>query len=158
MKGCSFTGHRAIPEMHIAPLEALVTRALNYAYEEGARKFYTGGALGFDTLCAKQIIRFKMLHPDVSFILVLPCKDQSDMWSERQRRMYEFTLENADEIIYTSDEYSPSCMKIRNQALAELCDMMVAYVGRERSGAGQTVSMAKKLGKNVYNLYNHVAR
>ena len=156
MMRCSFTGHRVIPESHLASLEDLVSRAISYAYEKGCREFYTGGALGFDTLCAKQIIRFRLIHNDVRFILVLPCKDQSEKWSASQRGMYDFTLASADEIIYTSDEYTPSCMKKRNQALADICDILIAYAERERSGAGQTVAMAKRQGKEVYNLFGHV--
>ena len=152
MYGCSFTGHRVIPPEHVSSLENLVSRAINYAYEKGCRRFYAGGALGFDTMCAKHIIRFRMSHPDMKFILVLPCRDQAEKWSERQRDTYEFTLGAADEIIYTSDEYSPGCMKRRNQVLVDSCDMLIAYVERERSGASQTLLMAKKAGKEVYNL------
>ena len=156
MYGCSFTGHRVIPTEHVSSLENLVERAIEYAYEKGCRCFYAGGALGFDTMCAKRIIRFRLLHPDVKFVLVLPCKDQSQRWSERQKDLYECTLGAADEIIYTSEEYSSACMKIRNQVLVDKCDMLIAYVQRDRSGASQTLAMAKKAGKEVYNLFAHV--
>lgn len=156
MNGCSFTGHRIIPETQAASLEDLVLRAIAYAYAQGCRNFYTGGALGFDTLCAKQIIRFRMSHPDARFILILPCKDQAWKWNGRQIEMYEFTLSSADEIIYVSEEYTPTCMKKRNKSLVDNCDLLIAYVERERSGAGQTVAMARAAEKQVYNLFPYV--
>ena len=80
--GCSFTGHRIIKEDHLSSLDSLVYRAVEYAYNKGCRRFYTGGAIGFDTVCAKEIIRFKISHPDVKLILLLPCIDQDAKWNE----------------------------------------------------------------------------
>ena len=154
MKNCSFTGHRQIPDHHARPLADLLARAIDYAYGQGCRNFYTGGALGFDTLCARAIIRYRLLHRDVRLILVLPCRNQAQLWSDRQISSYEYTLAEADEIVYTSDEYDNECMRKRNAYLAEVCDMMIAYLGKTRSGAYQTVGMAKRLGKQVFNLYH----
>lgn len=153
MKCCAFTGHRKIEHNHKGNIEPLLARAIEFAYEGGCRIFLTGGALGFDTLAAGEVIRFRLSHPDVRLNIILPCKNQSDMWSERQIDFYEFTLANADEIEYVSDVYTPSCMKERNAVLAERADMMIAYVARSYSGAAQTVRMASNLGKTIYNLY-----
>lgn len=153
MKNCSFTGHRSIPQNHIKPLLALIERAVTYAYREGCRNFYTGGALGFDTMCAKTVLKFRLSNPDARLILVLPCKTQAERWSERQRSMYEYILMSADEVIYTSEEYTNGCMRKRNEQLVKLCDILIAYSGRESSGSAQTVRMAKTLNKIVYNLY-----
>ena len=92
-------------------------------------------------------------HPDVIFRIILPCKNQADSWTEAQISLYEYTLANADEIEYVCDTYTDSCMKERNMRLAEECDMMIAYVSRPFSGAAQTVRMASKAGKVIYNLY-----
>ena len=153
MNVCAFTGHRKIEDRHKSGIENLLQRAIAFAYENGCRTFATGGALGFDTMAAKEVIRFRMSHPDVKLTVVLPCKNQSEAWSSSQVNMYEYTLFNADEIEYVSDEYTDKCMKERNQRLANMCDMMVAYVSRPYSGSAQTVRMATALGKAVYNLY-----
>ena len=153
MQICAFTGHRKIEQRHRDRIDDLVRRAIQFAYESGCRTFITGGALGFDTLAAKEIIRFKLSHPDVCLTIVLPCKNQSDLWSPSQISTYEYTLANADMIEYVSDEYTSSCMKKRNQRLADLCDLMIAYVSRPYSGAAQTVRMASSAGKVIYNLY-----
>jgi predicted Rossmann fold nucleotide-binding protein DprA/Smf involved in DNA uptake len=44
-------------------------------------------------------------------------------------------------------------MKKRNEYLAEVADVVIAYSGRERSGSAQTIRMAEKLGKRVFNLF-----
>ena len=153
INGCSFTGHRNIPDGHRRGLEELLKKAVEYAYGLGCRKFYAGGALGFDTLAAKEVIRFRLSHPDVRLILLLPCVNQNELWKDSDTDTYEYVLSVADEIRYVSESYTKDCMQKRNRLLAEYCDIMIAYVSRARSGAGQTVRMTEKLGKKVYNLY-----
>jgi len=153
MKACAFTGHRRIESRHIQKLPELVLRAVQYAYDNGCRKFITGGAIGFDTLAAREIIKFRISHPDVSLVLALPCTNQDEHWSPSQRDAYSYTLSVADEVIYISDEYTETCMKERNLYLAEESDILIAYVSRSASGAGQTVRMANRLGREIYNLY-----
>ena len=153
MKTCSFTGHRRIAPSHEKRLRELLFRAVNYAYDNGCRRFITGGALGFDTLAAREVIKFRISHSDVSLVLALPCVNQDEHWSEEQRGAYSYTLSMADEVIYISEEYTDTCMKERNLYLATEADILIAYASRYASGAGQTVRMAKELGKQVYNLY-----
>ena len=150
---CAFTGHRRIEQRHRARIDDLLSRAIAYAYSEGCRVFITGGALGFDTLAAREVIRFRLSHPEVAFKMIIPCKNQSESWSAEQVSMYEYTLANADEIEYVADDYNDRCMRDRNQRLADSCDMLIAYVSRTNSGAAQTVRMANAQGKLVYNLY-----
>ena len=150
---CSFTGHRNIKKDHIKKLPDLLLRAIGYAYEKGCRTFLAGGAVGFDTEAARAVISFRLSRPDVRLKLILPCVDQAERWSEHQRSVYEYTLSEADEVVYISDSYYDGCLKERNRALAEQCDILIAYVGRYNSGAAQTARMAKSLGKQVYNLY-----
>ncbi len=151
--GCSFTGHRKIEDEHRATLPGLLCRAIGFAYGEGCRRFYVGGAVGFDTVAAQQLIVFRMSHPDIRICVLVPCKSQADSWSAKQREMYDYVLSVADEVEYVSDEYTSTCMKKRNERLVALCDIMISYVGRARSGAAQTLRMAEKAGKRVYNLY-----
>ena len=151
---CSFTGHRHIKSDHLSALPSLVFRAINYAYEQGCRTFYSGGAIGFDTVAAREVIRFRMTHPDVRLVILVPCLDQDRSWSDRQRDAYSFILSSADEVVFVSSEpYSDGCMRERNKRLVELSDMLICYAARRDSGAGQTIAMAKKLGRETYNLY-----
>lgn len=151
--GCSFTGHRSIEPDHRATIAPLVARAIAYAYGEGCREFYAGGALGFDTVAAREVLRFRLHHPDVRLILLLPCINQDEHWSPRERDAYNHLLSTADEIEYVSDSYHKGCMRERNLRLAEKCSILIAYCSRYNSGAGQTVRLAERLGRRVYNLW-----
>ena len=153
MENCCFTGHRRIAPEHINAIDNLVLRSVDYAYKNGCRNFYAGGAVGFDTVAAKAVLLFKISHPDVRLILLLPCVDQEKSWSQSQKSTYYYILRSADEIEYVSEEYTASCMRQRNAALAERADIMIAYCVNHNSGAGQTVRMAQRLGKTVYNIY-----
>ena len=68
--------------------------------------------------------------------------------------MYNYILSRADEVIYVSEEYTPTCMKERNRYLAEHSDILLSYVSRSNSGAAQTVRMARGKCKEIYNLYS----
>lgn len=158
MNTCAFTGHRNIKESHKLALPDLLARAVAYAYEKGCRRFIAGGALGFDTLAAREVLRFRISHPDVSLVLFLPCLDQDAGWSGRQRDSYEYILSRADEVRFVSENYDKSCMKRRNQAMADECDIMIAYVSRDYSGSAQTLRMVKSQGKETYNLYPNLEK
>lgn len=153
MRACSFSGHRVIEPQHLKSISPLIMRAINYAYDNGVRMFYTGGAIGFDTLAARQVILFKMSHPDVRLHLISPCVNQADNWNHRQREAYDFIMKNSDHVEFVSDEYKNGCMQMRNRRLVEECDMLVVYLSRQNTGTGQTVRIAEKMGKTVFNLY-----
>ncbi len=152
-KICAFTGHRQIKSAHEHKLSDLLSRAVKYAYERGCLDFYAGGALGFDTCAAKEVIKFRLTHKNVRLVLILPHVGQSDNWTQRQRVLYDYIRQCADEVIYIADEYYDGCLKERNLRLVENADILIAYSGRTNSGAAQTVRMAQKLGIDVYNLY-----
>ncbi len=152
IRACSFTGHRAIKKEHEQIVADRLSRAVEYAYSKGCRIFYCGGAVGFDTLAAKEVLRFSITHRDAKLHLILPCQNQDEKWSEEQKSTYHYILKNADFTEYVSDAYTPTCMMDRNQRLSELGDILIAYIYYSRSGAGQTVRMAKRLGKPVYNV------
>jgi uncharacterized phage-like protein YoqJ len=150
---CSFTGHRAIKNEHKSRIVGIILSAIKYAYESGCREFLTGGALGFDTLAAKEVIKFRQTHPGVRLILCLPCVNQAEHWSDREKSLYDYILSSADEVVYISETYTENCMKERNFLLASKCDILVAYCGRTKSGSGQTIRMADAMGKEIINIY-----
>ena len=158
IKCCSFTGHRSIRADHASRLPELLQRAIAYAYDHGCREFASGGAVGFDTIAAREVLRFRISHPDVRLVMILPCVDQDLKWTPSQCAAYRYILSSATEVIYVSDKYTPSCIRERNFRLAERADILIAYMSHRDSGAGQTVAMATRLGKKTYNLYSALER
>ncbi len=152
--GCSFTGHRAIEYRHRERIRGELRYAIAMAYENGLRTFFSGGALGFDIIAADEVIRAKDTYPDIRLVMLIPCADQDRLWTYEQKREYSRVLSLADEVVYISDKpYFDGCMRLRNEALVDRCKMLIAYVGRSRSGAAQTMRMAEARGKIVHNIF-----
>ena len=148
-KTCCFTGHRQIPNEEKAPGVRALEAAIRALYAEGYRHFIAGGALGFDTYAARAVLILKRTHPDMTLSLVLPCLDQANAWSEKDKAEYERIKGEADEVLCLAQGYYDGCMQRRNGAMVDASSACIAYVTRPRSGAGQTVRMAEKAGLTV---------
>lgn len=153
MKGCAFSGHRFIKHTHTMRLRALLGRAVRYAYGEGCRDFFSGGAMGFDLLAAEVVLDMKRELPDIRLVMLLPCIDQDKKWPDRDRAYYERIVNSADEVICLTPAYYNGCMQARNRELVRRADILIAYLERDSGGTAQTVRLAVDRGLEVYNLY-----
>ncbi len=153
MTACSFTGHRSIEARHTKGIRSLVMRAVDYAYGEGCRDFYNGGAIGFDLLAASVVLEYRKAHPDVRLHILVPCRGQDARWSQADKREYARILDSADSVTVMAEHYYDGCMHVRNRRLVDNCDMLIAYLGRNTGGTAATVRMANAAKKKVYNLY-----
>lgn len=158
--GCCFTGHRpnALPESGnerkpgMRALLALLERAVARAVSDGCTEFYTGGALGFDTLAAEAVLRYRAIDPSVSLHLALPGRNQTEGWSEAQLSRYDAILSRASEVWYAADRCSPGSMQRRNRYLVDHATRCVAYLRRMKGGTLYTVNYALNSGIEVDNL------
>ncbi len=149
---CCFTGHRKLPRGSVRYLIPRVTDGIQYLIDRGYRDFVVGGALGFDTVAARALICLKVTGYEIGMHLMLPCRNQDANWPEFDRGVYRNMIEQADSVQYVSEEYTPTCMMQRNQAMVDVSSACIAYVARSHSGAGQTMRMAQKAGLTVFNL------
>ena len=78
-----FTGHRDISAAEIFTLRSRVSSALDQAYENNYRVFLCGGARGFDTLAALEVLKFRDSHPDIRLVIAVPCATQADYWPKQ---------------------------------------------------------------------------
>lgn len=147
-----FTGHRIIANTDLLRLTPLLDETVEKFVSRGVIHWVSGGAIGFDTLAAQAIIKQREKNPAVKLIMVLPSRDQDARWRESDRQKYRLILDAADDIICLSEHYDDGCMAARNRFLVEHSDVCVAYMKRARSGAGQTVRMARECGLTVVNL------
>uniref|UniRef100_UPI003FEF540E SLOG family protein n=1 Tax=Candidatus Fimivicinus sp. TaxID=3056640 RepID=UPI003FEF540E len=97
---CCFTGHRKIPKDDLPKLQKRLRKAVKGLLKQGVTIFYTGGALGFDTLAAQAVLNARRYHPQVKLILALPCRNQAERWKEADRLLYESIKQRADEVVY----------------------------------------------------------
>lgn len=152
-KTCFFTGHRFIWREEQKRLKSLLNEALLDAVNNGFTHFITGGAVGFDTLAAEQIILMREDYDMIRLILYLPCINQSESWNESDKERFEHILSEADEVYYVSREpYKKGCMKKRNYAMVTASDMCIAYLKKTSSGTAQTVKMAREKEIPILNL------
>ena len=108
-----FTGHRHLPPGSIEHISEKLLDCISSAYAEGYRRFFCGCALGFDTLAALQTLRLKKQHPDLLLSLAIPCQNQSARWAEKDKKIYSFILDQADEKTVLSPDYYQGVMLTR---------------------------------------------
>lgn len=147
-----FTGHRVIPPQELPALQAGLERALTALIAKGYRFFAAGGALGFDTLAAEAVLRMRSVHPQLRLILVLPCPEQADRWSQADRARYAHILQQADKTVYVSERYTRACMFKRNRHLVNHSSVCITYLRRARGGTFYTAQYARERGVSLLEL------
>ena len=107
MKGltCCFTGHRRIPAKEYQKTQERLESELTKLINQGVRYFGAGGALGFDTIAALTVLKLRKNFPHIRLILVLPCKDQTKAWNEKDIKIYNQIRDEADKVVYLSEYY-----------------------------------------------------
>lgn len=148
---CCFTGHRDCKDNRKLRkrLKSAITELIT---KNDVRYFCAGGALGFDTIAARCIIRLKRKYPDIRLILILPCPEQDRYWSHRDKAVYKDIMEKADKVIYTSDRYTRGCMHTRNRCLVDNSAYCIAYCGKSEGGTYYTINYAAARGLEIINL------
>lgn len=149
---CCFSGHRRISKQMVDWINSRLFSEIISAVNEGYDTFCVGGALGFDTLAAKQILDIKQAFPYIKLRLILPCKTQYADWSKAQTSQYIEILERADSVEYISDEYTSGCMHERNRKLVDESSLCICYLTSDAGGTAYTVNYAKKAGIEVRNI------
>ncbi len=155
---CCFTGHRTLPRGVIRHLIPRVTDGVSYLLDHDVRHFLLGGAVGFDTVCARALLCMKLSGFDLDIHLVLPCREQDCFWSPEDREIYREVMRYATSVKEIEDYYTPKCMAQRNRFLINSSSVCIAYVEHAKSGAGQTLRMAQKAGLTIYNLASEIAK
>ena len=151
-KSCCFSGHRIIRNEDIDVIVRNLPILLDKFHKSGINTFIAGGALGFDTLAAQEVINLREKHNDVRLILALPCRNQDLKWTDYQKNQYSAILDAADEILYISESYLPGCMQKRNRFMVDNCMTLVVYIQNASSGTGYTTKYALDKERRVINI------
>lgn len=124
--------------------------------EKGVDTFICGGALGFDTEAAIEVLKLKKKkYKEIKLHIYAPCQGQDAKWNSRDQRLYKEILSRADYVDMPNTLYNNQCMKIRNYKMVDSSTYLIAYYdGTFASGTGQTVRYGEKCGLEIVNLYN----
>ena len=133
-------------------IEKKLKKTLEALIDNGYCYFGAGDALGFDTIAAQTVLGLKKKHPEIKLILVLPCKNQTRGWEEKDVSVYESIIEQADKVVYTQEHYDRGCMFKRNRHLVDNSSVCVAYLTEEKGGTAYTVNYANQKGVKVINI------
>ncbi len=151
-KTVCFTGHRELSPLLFPFIKRKLKKTVEELIRNGCLYFGAGGALGFDTLAAQTVLDLRMKNPQIKLILVLPCKSQADLWSQKDKEIYEDIKIQADKIIYTSEDYTKGCMHKRNRHLVDHSSVCVCYLSKQTGGTAYTVDYAIQKEVLVVNL------
>ena len=147
-----FTGHRTVLLSEEQNLRFRLSSVLLQAFESGYRTFMCGGARGFDTLAAEEVIRFRESHDDVRLFLAIPCANQTDRWNEKEKNLWKANLEQADEVKILTETYYNGCMHARNRFMVDASSLCLCWMKRFEGGTWFTVRYALRNSLTVINL------
>jgi len=146
-----FTGHRNLMGQQAA-LAPLLDQMIEALYRRGYRRFFSGGALGFDLLAAQRVLQFRENHSNVRLIMVLPCANQAASWPKAECQRYEHVLHQADEVRVLALSYYQGCMMVRNRHMVDRSSVCVCFLCKPKGGTMSTVAYAASEGLPLLNL------
>ena len=119
---------------------------------DGVIYYGAGGALGFDTVAARTIIKMREVYSNIKLILVLPCREQTKGWNDSEVETYNYILSQADKVVYTSEKYYAGCMHKRNRHLVDNSSHCICFKNKDTGGTAYTVDYAQKSGLKIFNV------
>lgn len=154
LKTCCFTGHRQLPSGERAVITNKLECVITALYQRGIRYYGAGGALGFGTLAAQAVLRLRESCPSMKLILALPCLTQTRGWKPEDVVEYKRIKDQADRVVYTSQQYTPVCWHKRNRHLVDNSGICVCYLAKNSGGTACTVRYAMEQRLEIINIAN----
>jgi len=151
-KTACFSGHRVLSQKKIEKIVKRLNEEVERLISLGVENFISGGAVGYDQICASLIVTKKQQGANIRLIFALPCRNQDEKWTDRQKELYRSLLSEADKTIYVSDNYTSDCMRKRNEFMVDNSAYCICALIKQASGTGLTVSYAKKQGLEIVNV------
>lgn len=152
-KTCCFTGHRQVSPEDRNKIEKRLEKEIEWLIYQGITHFETGGAQGFDMLAALTVIKLRETYPRIRLVLVLCCKEHTKGWKKEDIKIYNQILNQADEVIYTSEQYHTGCIEEHNRYLADNSTFCICYLIRPDSTTAYTVEYASKQNLRIIPIF-----
>ena len=149
MKVCAFTGHRSLAGLDFD--ELLLERVVLNLVKNGYTRFLCGMAVGFDMKAAQAVIALKQSY-DIELVACLPCVNQSERFSAKNKLLYDEILACCDEVVIMEREYTGGCMHMRDRYMVDNSDTLVCFLRKNYGGTYYTVGYAQRAGKKIIEL------
>jgi uncharacterized phage-like protein YoqJ len=108
----------------------------------------SGGALGWDQCLASAASRW-----NIPYKMYLPFLDFDSKWPKSSRDHLNDLCSTAKEVRYVCDGgYAPWKMQVRNEAMVNDSDLVLAYWDGSAGGTYNCIRYAEKVGKPIVNL------
>lgn len=150
-ESCCFTGHRHL-KMSDMQIMQKVNGLIRKAIKQGITHFISGGAIGFDIICAEQVLHLKSVGFDITLEIAVPCENQTKNWPQTWLIRYEQILKSADKVNLCSKEYHKEAMMLRNKYMVSNSCLVISYFLGEPSGTKNTLDYAREKGKEIWNI------
>ena len=143
---CAFTGHRAMKW----PIDGeLFERSLvNLIENFEIYTFLDGMAMGFDLFAERKVIELKKKYR-IELVACIPYGDQISSMKVDDRQLYEYVLENCDDVRIISAEYYPGCLYARNRYMVDNADCVFGYYHGGKGGTRYTLDYAERCEKKM---------
>jgi uncharacterized phage-like protein YoqJ len=149
----AFTGHRFISMDRQNELKQSLQAAIIEHYQRGIHNCICGMALGFDMMVADMVLSLKSRLPYIHLTAVVPFRNQSEKWSDKQKAKYNYLLSHADRIIILSEQYYKGCLLRRNDYMVNnSCGVITYYNGERKGGTFYTYMKAMSLNIPIVNI------
>lgn len=155
-KTVCFTGHRPekLPDggdpmsPRIRIIKSMLYAEIVNAVSDGFDTFFTGMQRGID-LWGGEIVLSLAAEKGLKLVAVLPHRDIGKSFKGEEKWIFGRISSNADKLVIISDSYTRSCFFERNRFMVDNSSRVIAVIGSEKSGTGQTLRYARSKGLDV---------
>ncbi len=160
-KTVCFTGHRPekLPGLEnsadqpLRMIKSMLYFQIYRAAESGYKYFISGLARGIDLWAAEYVFDIKNRFPDIKLICAKPFAQHGENFKGDDLWCLSDILSKADDVVCVSDSYSKDCYRLRNQYMVDRSSRLIAVVDNFKSGTGQTINYARKMGLELNIIY-----
>ena len=145
-KAVAFSGHRILDDDFS---ENLLEETILSYIESGYKYFLVGMAIGFDTKCFLILERLRKIYTSIKIIACIPCSEQPEYFSKKNKDLYYEMIKSADEQVLVSPSYYKGCMQKRNKFMVDNSSVLIAYLNKKTGGTYSTVKYAEKCNLQI---------
>ena len=125
-------------------LKNWISEQIEELYLAGYRRFLCGMAIGCDFYFANAVLSLRSIHPEITLEAAVPCPDQSDKWTKKQKTEYMRLIDACDSVTVLSPVYTKECMMQRNRYMVDRSSLLLACFNGQASGTMNTIVYAQR--------------